>query len=113
MKGGVTRSVSPNHSGSTSGLPKPSAVTWVMPEGFRSRMVWRIGSGRVMGALISRKSLAVSWFRSSPQYRYQVQGELRNHNDTALISWLVSFDSEIRPEPDMDHANFGIGTLAP
>ena len=33
MKGGVTRSVSPNHRGRMSGLPSPSAVTWLMPEG--------------------------------------------------------------------------------
>jgi len=44
----------------------------------------------------------VSWFRSSQYHRYRSRSEHRNRNDTRINSLLVSFDSEIRPEPDIE-----------
>src|SRR5215475_12650866 len=56
MKGGVTRSVSPNQSGRTSGCPRPKAVTLEMPDGSRLRMTGRMGSGRGLMALLCNRN---------------------------------------------------------
>src|SRR5579872_5453095 len=59
MNLGVMRSLSPNHKGSTSGLPSPRAEIFIMPDKSRARIWARMGLLAGMVPLNIAKPLAV------------------------------------------------------